>query len=637
MSLLSALVAAYDRMPDAPPFGYSSEKIGFCLVLNPDGSVAEVIDLRADDKKRSPRMMQVPQAKKRTAGVSPNFLWDKSSYVLGVTSEKDLAPRDEDGPDLAEARARERAKRLARVAEEHAAFRASHLTWLTGVQDEGLAALSAFLTRWTAEEATLALLPEDARDQNLVFRLASERGFLHDRPAAKALWRKIGAEGASDPQVCLLTGETAPVARLHPSIKGVWGAQTMGASLVSFNLDAFTSYGHDQGDNAPVSEAATFAYTTALNLLLADKSHRLQIGDTSTVFWADASDARVAAEADLWAGVMLGASHHSEDDDRTAEAQILEKLAAMRDGKPLRNIAPELAEGVRFCVLGLAPNAARLSVRYFWQDDFSILAENYAKWLRDVAFEPAPDGPLFSIRAASLRSAPAERKNGKLTFDAERVSPLLAGELARAILTGGRFPRSLLGLLLLRIRSDHVLDRIRLSLIKGLILRDMRLEHRLPLRQDGTVMEDYLVQPDPNDPNPARRLGRLFALLERAQAAALGDGLNVTVTDRFLSAACATPARLFPMLIKNARDHHIKRLRNGHSDADWISDSDHARRVAFGLDRDIGLAWAELNGDVAAQHSAEEQGLFLLGYYQEKYVRRGGAPADATDTVVQED
>lgn len=644
MSLLSALVRAYDRLPDAPPYGFSSEKIGFCVILNPDGTVAEVADLRDTDKKRSPRVMMVPQAKKRTVGVAPNFLWDKTSYVLGVTSEKDIAPRETDSPAEAEARNRDRIKRLARVTEEHAAFRIRHLEWLAGTGDEGLTALRRFLDGWTAETFAAPLWPEDISDQNLCFRLASEHGFLHDRAAARALWRGIGAEGAPDPQICLVTGQIAPAARLHASVKGVWGAQSSGASLISFNLDAFTSYGHEQGDNAPVSEAAAFAYTTALNCFLADKTHRLQIGDTSTIFWADASNLAVAAEADLWASVMLGRPNLAGDEEKIAEARIKEKLAAMRDGQPLKAIAPQLAEGVRFCILGLAPNAARLSARYYWEDSFGTLAAHYAKWLRDVTLEPASEQPLFSIRAASLRSAPAEVQNGKVIFDAERVSPLLAGELTRAILTGGRFPRSLLGLLLLRIRSDHVLDRIRLSLIKGLILRDMRLEKRLPLRPDGTVMEDYLVRPDPNDPTPARRLGRLFALIERAQLSALGDGINATVTDKFLGAACATPARVFPSLIENAQRHHIKRLRNGHSDAGWIKDSEHARRVGHALERDIGLAWADVGSDVAAQHSAEEQGLFLVGYYQEKYTRRGRDPADGseadfpeTDAVAQED
>jgi len=219
MSPLAALTRAYDRMPDAPPYGFSSEKIGFCVVLNADGSVADVIDLRNSDKKRSPKMLLVPQGVKRTAGIAPNFMWDKSAYVLGVTAGEGK-----------------------RTAEEHAKFRASHAEWLAGTEDAGLLALLGFLESWTPEAFTAPLWPEDARDQNIVFALAEEYRdrYLHDRPATRELWHRIGADSASDPQICLVTGNAAPVARLHPSIKGVWGAQSSGASLVSFNLDAFT-------------------------------------------------------------------------------------------------------------------------------------------------------------------------------------------------------------------------------------------------------------------------------------------------------------------------------------------------------------------------------------------------------------
>lgn len=608
--MLASLVRAYDRLPDAPPFGFSSEKIGFCVVLNPDGSIVSVEDLRGDDKKRSPRVLLVPQAVKRTAGIAPNFLWDKSAYVLGVTAGEGK-----------------------RTAEEHAAFRARHDEWLAGADDPGLLALQRFLGSWRAEAFVPPLWPDALRDQNLVFALADEyrERFLHDRPAARELWRRIGAEGASDPQLCLVTGDPGPVARLHPSIKGVWGAQSSGASLVSFNLDAFTSYGHEQGDNAPVSEAAAFAYGAVLNRYLdKDSGHRIQIGDASTVFWADCSDMALAYAADAWSAKMLGDYSKAGQDEQIAERQIEDKLLAMRDGKPLREVAPELADGVRMFLLGLSPNAARLSVRFYWEGSFGTLAANYADYLRDVALEPAPQRPLFSIRAATLRTAPAELRNGQLKYDAERVSPLLSGELLRAIITGSRFPRALLGLLVLRVRSDHVLDRIRMSLIKGLILRDMRLDGRLPRQADGKEHKDYLMRSDPDDPNPARRLGRLFALIERAQLAALGDGINATVKDKFLGPAAATPGRVFPTLLMNAENHHLKRLRNGHSDADWIKDAQHARRVAAGLGRDIGQLWASLSEAAPMQHSAEAQGLFLIGYYQERYAKRGedGAAGD---------
>lgn len=605
MSLLASLVRAYDRLPDAPPYGFSSEKIGFCVVLNVDGSVAEVADLRDTDKKRSPRMLLVPQAVKRTAGIAPNFLWDKSAYVLGVTAGEGK-----------------------RTAEEHARFRDRHLEGLAEAEDAGLVALRRFLESWEPASFAPPYWPDDLRDQNLVFRLAGEFTFLHDRPAARALWRQIGAEDASDPQICLVTGEAGPVARLHPSIKGVWGAQSSGASLISFNLDAFTSYGHEQGDNAPLSEAAAFAYTTALNGFLADKRHRIQIGDTSTVFWADCEIAANAAEANAWTANMVGTPARSGPAEEMEEERIKANLLLLRAGKTLSQIAPHLAEGVRMHLLGLAPNAARLSVRFYWENNFGTLAKHYAAYLRDVALEPEPERPIFSIRAAVLRTAPAMLRNGAVKYDSEHVSRLLAGELTRAILTGARFPRSLLGLLLLRIRSDHVLDRIRISLIKGLILRDMRLDQRLPQRPDGTPMEDYLMRPDPDDQNVARRLGRLFALIERAQLAALGDGINATVKDKFLGAAAATPGRVFPGLLLNAENHHLKRLRNGHSDATWIKDATHARNVATGLGRDIGMLWADLKDGAPTQHSSEEQGLFLVGYYQERYAKRGGTDAE---------
>lgn len=640
MSLLASLVRAYERLPDKAPYGYSTEKIGYCVVLTTDGAVAEVIDLRDTDKKRSPRLLMVPQAVKRTVGIAPNFLWDKSSYVLGVTSDKDLAPREGDTPEQAEIRAKECAKRLGRVAEERATFAARHLGWLEASEDPGLLALARFLETWTPEAFGPPLWSDEERDQNIVFRLAEERGFLHDRPAAQALWAQVGAEAASDAQICLVTGHAAPVARLHPSVKGVWGAQSSGASLISFNLDAFTSYGHEQGDNAPVSEGAAFAYTTALNRFLdKDSGHRIQISDTSTVFWADATDVALAEEAEAWGAFMLGDRSVSGATETIAEARIKANLQCLRDGRPLREVAPDLDAGVRFHVLGLAPNAARLSVRFYWEDSFGVLARHYADWMRDTTIDAASTQPEFSIRAAVLRTAPAQIKNGKPSFDGDHVSPLLSGELLRAVLTGGRFPRSLLALLLMRIRSDHLLDRVRISLIKAVIVRDMRHENRLPRRPDGSIMEDYLMRPDAQDPNPARRLGRLFALIERAQLAALGDDINATVKDKFLGAAAATPARVFPDLLRNAENHHLKRLRNGHSDATWIKDAEHARRVASGLGREIGLLWASFPDGPDQQHSSEEQGLFLVGYYQEKYAKRGEAGPDApeaTDTDSEE-
>ena len=299
MSALASLVRAYDRLAErgeAPAFGYSVEKIGFLIPLNDDGTVAGApIDLReGEGKKKAPRLILAPQPTKRTSGIAPNFLWDKTSYALGVTAGEGR-----------------------RTSEEHAAFVTRHKELLRNLDDEGLKALLRFLETWSPEDFTNLGWPDEMKDQNVVFSLESQRLKnirIHDRPAARALWARLCSEDKKSEAACLVTGEHGPVARLHPAIKGVWGAQSSGASLVSFNIDAFTSYGHEQGDNAPVSEAAAFAYTTALNHFLErDSGHRVQIGDASTVFWADASDAAAADEAEDFFAACSARSMSTKD------------------------------------------------------------------------------------------------------------------------------------------------------------------------------------------------------------------------------------------------------------------------------------------------------------------------------------
>jgi CRISPR-associated protein Csd1 len=231
--------------------------------------------------------------------------------------------------------------------------------------------------------------PETMKDTNVVFALESERRigiYLHDRQEARAIWARLCSEGAKSHAACLVTGEGGPVARLHPAIKGVWGAQTAGASIVSFNLDAFESYGHEQGDNAPVCEVAAFAYTTALNKFLSPGSrNRVQIGDASTVFWADASNAEDAATGEDVFLAMFNAV-----DESVEAAKIGAILEKIRQGQRLEDFAPGLAKGVRFHVLGLAPNVARLSIRFWFEDDFGSLARNYQRYAEDMRIEPAP-------------------------------------------------------------------------------------------------------------------------------------------------------------------------------------------------------------------------------------------------------
>ena len=558
MSILAALAKAYDRLPDAPPFGYSQQKIGYMIALHADGTVAQApISLTIPDgKKQIVPLMAVPAPAKRTAGVAPNFLWDKTSYVLGVTASAGK-----------------------RTAEEHAAFVKQHVDAIAGSDDPGLLALQAFLLSWTPGRFAEFGWPGDMKDQNIVFALESERRQnirIHDRPAARALWARLSAEEQKSQAICLVTGELAPIARLHTSIKGVWGAQTAGASIVSFNIDAFTSYGHEQGDNAPVSETAVFAYTTALNRFLERGSgHRIQIGDASTVFWADGSDVDKATLAEsMFAGFFTSGQGDAGDED---VPKINEKLTALD---------PALAAGVRFFVLGLAPNAARLSVRFWMDDDFGAIARNYQRFVADMHVEPQPRGQYPALWKYLAETAVLGKR--------ENVPPNLAGDWMRAILTGTAYPMTLLATVLMRLRADKDINVLRAGILKALLIRNCNREAPVALDLDNKD-KGYL-------------LGRLFATYEHVQTAALGSKVNATVKDKFYGAASAQPRKVFALLDKGSANHLSK-----------VGKQSPGRKV--NLERQIGAIMDRMQPGAdpfPASLSAEEQALFGLGYYHQR-------------------
>ena len=569
MSALASLVRAYERMGNnAAPFGYSTEKIGFLISLNADGSVAgKPIDLReGDGKKKTPKPMLVPQPTKRTSGVAPNFLWDKTSYVLGVTAGEGK-----------------------RTAEEHAAFVARHRHALHGADDEGLHALLRFLENWRLENFVLPDWPEEMKDQNVVFSLDSDRLKnirIHDRPAARALWARLGSEGEKSEAICLITGEHGPIARLHPAIKGVWGTQSSGASIVSFNLDAFASYGHEQGDNAPVSEAAAFAYTTALNRFLEKGSaHRVQIGDASTVFWAVASDCEAAALAEEVFGGFIDAHEMARDDERVGSKKVGAILEAIRWGKPFAEFRANLPVDVRFCVLGLSPNAARISVRFYVEDDFGKIAENLARHMQRMRIEPPPKEQALSVWRLLIETASQHKS--------ENIPPQLAGDWLRAILTGAPYPLTLLSTVLMRLRADHDVNALRVAMLKSVIIRNFEVEAPVSL--------------DPEYKDSGYLLGRLFATYEYAQTQALRGKVNATIRDQYYGTASATPRAIFPLLQRKAT-HHLSKLRK------------EKPGLAVNLDRKIGEIYelADPDGLFVATLSSQRQALFAIGYYHQR-------------------
>jgi CRISPR-associated protein Csd1 len=632
MTILQSLATLYDRLAlagEVPVPGFAPSQISFTIVLDREGRYVTAEDERiGEGKKRRPRTVLAPAAPKRTSGVASGAFWDKTSYVFGRTAT--------DGTVSAV----KQAKGAERLLKEHAAFLARHEKLLEGTSDVGCTALLAFLRQWSPEGYDTLDHAEAMLDQNIAFRLEGEPAFIHDRPAARtALMAEARTREAEPETRCLVTGQVAPIARLHPSIKGVLGTQSSGAALVSFNLDSFASYGKVQGANAPISEAATFAYATALNKLLT-ASHtnakgrsvypnRVTLGETTVPFWAEHGDAEKLASA------LLGNEDEEEDtgddlpiDEQIETTKLRDVLRRMQEGMPLNKAAPpEMHAASRVYVLGLSPNGTRLSVRFWVEQSLADFTEHFQQHWEDLKVDPPPHPwppPLWRLL---LELAPQRR--------AENIPPHLSGEVMRAILTGLPYPRALLIQTIMRIRADRdgedrrtgrtveKITALRVALLKTCLARMYRWEH---------ITEAVPVSLDLTTTNSAYRLGRLFSVLERLQRAALGQR-NATVQDRFYASASATPALVFPSLIRNARNHSKTiRAKFGAGLAEWFED--HIADIASGLE-----------GRFPKTLPLEEQGRFALGYYHQRdaFRRKKDVPVEievaeaAADTSLEED
>lgn len=586
--ILTALNDYYERLVSQPdsevaPLGYSYEKISFALIINRNGKLIDLMDLREmSGKTPRPTRKLVPQPETRTSGIKPLFLWDKSSYVLGVSNigEDDEAKYK---------------KRLQRVHDEHEAFKAHHEEVLDGTSDEGLQALLKFLRSWKPEDfQRSSVLREEVLDSNLVFRLDGEQNFIHERSAAQALQASAIANTQGPDGTCLVTGNRGPIRRIHPPIKGVRGAQSSGAYIVSFNERAYESYGKAQGGNAPVSERVAFAYTTVLNHLLRnepDNYQRLRIGDATTVFWAITEDQRQAQAAEQTFAQMLDPP--SSDESETERLKRL--LGSVARGQPLREQDPGLNDDAQIYVLGLAPNASRLSIRYWETGSLQTFARRMAQHYQDLNLVPQPWKTFPGIWRLLLETTPHRSADKKGSWD--DIPPQLSGELTRSILAGRRYPRSLLTNIIMRMRTDGDISGLRVALCKGVLVRDRRLG------VDGT-QEEVPVSLDKENTNPGYRLGRLFAALESAQRAALGDNVNATIRDRYYGAASATPASIFPVLLRNAQ-HHLGRLRKDKPG------------LAVNLEKEIGEIMDGLGSSFPKSLRLESQGQFAIGYYHQ--------------------
>ena len=362
---------------------------------------------------------------------------------------------------------------------------------------------------------------------------------------------------------------------------------------MSFNESAFRSFGKKQGFNAPISETAAFAYTTALNVMLARGSGRnIRIGDTTTVFWAEAADNETAATAAEELFRMLA----DPPTDAGESAVVEDTLAAVAQGQPLSEVRPDVDEGTRFYVLGLAPNASRISIRFWHQDSIGALAQRISEHWRDLRIEPYPWKSAPPVRSLLLETASRHK--------AENIPPTRGGQLMRAVLTGARYPHSLLASIVARMRADKELNGRRAAICKACLTRD----HRLGFEREGVPMSL-----DRENDNPAYLLGRLFAIFEGLQRAALGGQINATIKDKYYGAASAMPASVFPLLVRGSTAH-LASLRKGDGGG-----------LAHWYDREIDAIVSRLSTVFPRSLRMEEQGRFMIGYHHQRGDRRTGS------------
>ncbi|MBL4701179.1 MAG: type I-C CRISPR-associated protein Cas8c/Csd1, partial [Phycisphaeraceae bacterium] len=503
--ILQALHDYYQRLRDDPTvaiasFGFSVQQIGFRVVIETDGKL-HAIQIIDHDKKGKPRpvAMTMPgQTKPSGSGLNPCFLWDNSAYLLGMVPAQKAKGKTGKALDKEQDRATAAFEKL----------REEHLAREKQIDDPGYSSVCRFLEKWDISQADGREDLLEAPNHNGVFQIRGQAGYVHDRPKIQDYWRSTlnaPVEDEKEPQQvgqCLITGEQLTLARLHePKIKGIVGGQSVGGSLVSFNDKAYESYGNTQSYNAPVSEQATFRYCTALNHLLAQKQRRVIIGDATTVFWTE----KPSPAENLW-GKMFG---YIEDEEQKKNIHAPLHRIANGSAPPDELGDPQ----TQFYVLGLSPNAARISIRYWFTGNLGQLLQRVQQHLQDLNIigmdrppKPGmPPSPPPMVRELLWETA----------RDAKDIPPLLAGSLMSAILTGNRYPESFYIAVLRHIMTDGRVSARRVGILKACINRHHRILN--------SPMEELPVALDPDRSDVPYVLGRLFACYEKIQKDGLGE------------------------------------------------------------------------------------------------------------------
>lgn len=571
--ILQALVQHYENLAGQDKVskpGWCHAKVSYLIDLKEDGTIKEIIPLKREEERGKKKVwvsetICVPEMVTRSSGVSSNFLCDNVKYFLGI---------DADGTGQ-------------RVIECFQAAKARHLSILKDSESMMAKAICRYFEHWNPETAQENPVVKEHWEElndggNLIFGMGGH--YAQDDEQIKRIWEKQ-QEQKEEGQVgtCLVTGQKTKIARIHRGIKGVPGAQSSGAALVSFNAPAFESYGKEQSYNAPVGQYAEFAYTTALNYLLNQREYRFPMGDSMVVFWAESGEQEYQR--------IFFSSLDPQPDNQEQIRKVFENLK--------RGIWVDLEDinldmNQKFYILCLAPNAARLSVRFFYQNSFGNILKNIEKhYSRMEIVRPSRENRAYlGIRPMLMETVNQKSKD-------KSPVPNMAAMVLKAVLSDDRYPASLYTDTLIRIRAEQ--EKVtcgRAAIIKAFLIQNYKWKKG-----------EYYMGLNEECKDPAYVLGRLFAVLEFVQKDAADQNINTTIRDRYFNSACTAPALIFPTLLK-LKNSHIKKLERK------------SLRKKFEYECLVTTLMEKLDMTEETEGfprclSLEEQGKFMLGYYHQ--------------------
>ena len=582
--ILQALTEYYETLLTLPPnkqkppcFGWSQTNVRFAVSIDLSGALKGIILLENDTNKKG-RPTTVPMQLKRSGTKPPPyFLCDTAAYILGI-DKGEITARPQNS--------------------------------LSRIDCPEARAVIHFLDNWDIESAlsdTIVqdALPYDLGKGNLAFYISETSEWVLDVPEIQAGWDSYYRETSSqgDLGTCLITGKDAPIARIHNSVKGSYASSLSpnGWTLVGFDKGspAFSSYGKEQGYNAPTSEYAAFAYTTALNHLLADREHVYRVGDATVVCWARGG-------GDLYQS-FFGCAAFGQGEPAYEESELRSMVKQLCRGEAVQYQQERLDPNMDFYVLGLSPNAARLSVRFFLRNTFGNFLRNVQAHQDRLEIVQTVDNmfdsiSLWRILHATVRSQtkyePRSYKEARQNLE-KYLPPELSGEVLRSILMNIRYPAMLHNGVTLRIRAEHEITRSRAAVIKAYLLQNYC---HLPIY--STLKEVLTVELNDSCNYQPYVLGRLFAVMEKIQLASADWKLNRTIKDSYFTSAATTPKNIFAKLFPLS-EYHMKKLL----------------RDKPGLANILGKEKASLIGKLTApilpRFTSEEIDCFYIGYYHQ--------------------